>query len=96
MANAGADTNGSQFYIVQNTQSTAANSLNKTTYPQKVIDAYKNGGLPSLDGNYTIFGQVIDGMDIVDKIASVETDQNDKPTEDVTIQSIKVVKDYTF
>ena len=37
-------------------------------FPAKIIDAYKNGGNPTLDGgNYTVFGQVIDGMDVVDK-----------------------------
>ncbi|MBC6498476.1 peptidylprolyl isomerase [Weissella confusa] len=40
-----------------------------------------------------VFGQVISGMDVVDKIASVATDDNDKPTETVTVTSVEVVKD---
>ncbi|WP_332635106.1 peptidylprolyl isomerase, partial [Halalkalibacter flavus] len=56
-------------------------------------DAYKKGGNPTLDGSYTVFGQVISGMDFVDKIASVATDDNDKPTETVTVTSVEVVKD---
>lgn len=95
MANAGADTNGSQFFINQNTAD-ASSQLSTASHPGKIIEAYKNGGNPSLDGGYTVFGQVIEGMDIVDKIAAVETDSNDKPTSDVTINSIEIVKDYNF
>ncbi len=58
----------------------------------------KNGGNPSLDGafsavdrGHTVFAQVYNGMDVVDKIASVETDtSNNKPTEDVKIKSIDI------
>ncbi len=70
-----------------------------------VTDAYKSlyeeqGGNPSLDGAYnafnpqrghTVFGQVYEGMEIVDAIAQVETDDSDKPVEDVTINSIEIV-----
>ena len=95
MANAGADTNGSQFFINQNSDDQSS-QLPTDKYPQSIIDAYANGGNPSLDGDYTVFGQVIDGMDVVDKIAAVDTDSNDKPTTDVTITSIDIVKDYDF
>lgn len=54
---------------------------------------YKNiGGTPRLDGTYTVFGEVIEGLDIVDKIASVNTDINDKPLQDVKILKIKIVR----
>ena len=70
-----------------------------------VTDAYKSlyeeqGGNPSLDGAYnafnpqrghTVFGQVYEGMEVVDAIAQVETDDSDKPVEDVTINSIEIV-----
>lgn len=95
MANAGADTNGSQFFINQNPTDASA-QLSTSKYPGKIIEAYKSGGNPSLDGGYTVFGQVISGMEIVDQIAAVETDSNDKPTTDVTINSIEIVKDYKF
>lgn len=95
MANAGAGTNGSQFFINQNTTDVSS-QLSSSKYPTKIVDAYKNGGNPNLDGKHTVFGQVIEGMDIVDKIASVETDSSDKPKTDVKIESIEIVKDYTF
>ena len=69
MANAGADTNGSQFFINQNAAD-ASGQLSSGKAPGKIIEAYKNGGNPSLDRGYTVFGQVIEGMDVVDKIAS--------------------------
>ena len=57
----------------------------------------ENGGNPTLDGAYnavdrghTVFAQVISGMDVVDKIAEVETDENDKPVKDVVIESIEI------
>lgn len=95
MANKGEDTNGSQFYINQNSTDNAS-SLSTSKYPKAIIDAYKKGGNPDLDGQYTVFGQVISGMDVVDKIAQVETDDSNKPKTDVTIKSIKIIKDYQF
>ncbi len=95
MANAGAGTNGSQFFINQNTTDMSS-QLSSSKYPTKIVEAYKNGGNPNLDGKHTVFGQVIEGMDIVDKIASVETDSSDKPKTDVKIESIEIIKDYTF
>lgn len=95
MANAGTGTNGSQFFINQNTTDMSS-QLSSSKYPTKIVDAYKNGGNPNLDGKHTVFGQVIEGMDIVDKIAAVETDSSDKPKTDVKIESIEIMKDYTF
>ncbi|MGT2742499.1 peptidylprolyl isomerase [Streptococcus plurextorum] len=98
MANAGPDTNGSQFFIVQNQQDWSS-QLDTQIYPKKIIEAYQKGGFPAPtggDGNYTVFGQVIKGMDVVDSIATVETDSSDKPLEAITIDSIEIIKDYNF
>ncbi|NRG44381.1 peptidylprolyl isomerase [Bacillus sp. CRN 9] len=93
MANRGADTNGSQFFIVQNTKLDAGieKQLIENNYPEEIIEAYKeNGGTPWLDGKHTVFGQVIEGMDVVDKIAAAEKNENDKPNEDIVIEKITV------
>ena len=96
MANSGPNTNGSQFYINQNKEDWSS-KLPTERFPAKIIEAYKNGGNPTLDGgNYTVFGQVIDGMEVVDKIAEAETDDKDKPKEDVKIEKMEVIKDYDF
>jgi peptidyl-prolyl cis-trans isomerase B (cyclophilin B) len=89
MANAGPDTNGSQFFIVQ------SSSLNGGLqgYPDEIAEAYKiNGGTPHLDTAHTVFGQVIEGMEVIDEIAEVETGAGDKPVEDVVIESISVIE----
>jgi len=93
MANAGPNTNGSQFFIVQmkHLPSDMLRQLQGAGFPEEIIEAYaKNGGTPWLDHKHTVFGHVIEGMDIIDKIAEVEKDFRDKPLEDVKIESITV------
>lgn len=92
MANAGPNTNGSQFFIVQNQHLSPEMNVQMEVagYPEKVIEAYANGGTPWLDFHHTVFGQVIAGMDVVDQIAACATDAQDKPQQDVTIQTVKV------
>jgi len=55
------------------------------------VEAYTTiGGTPHLDGEYTVFGEVVEGMDIVDKIQQVKTDRSDRPEEDVKIVKVEV------
>lgn len=114
MANSGANTNGSQFYIVQNKQVeeqyfenvdsvideyggdklltiAATGKIFRTNYNEDVRKKYLElGGTPQLDYGYTIFGQVYEGMDVVDKIAAVEKDESDKPLKDVVIEKLEI------
>ncbi|MBR5540377.1 MAG: peptidylprolyl isomerase [Clostridia bacterium] len=95
MANAGPGTNGSQFFIVQ-ANSVHPNFISQMKelpayFPAEAVEAYAQaGGTPHLDYHHTVFGQVFEGMDVVDAIASVPTNHSDKPLEDVIILGIDV------
>ena len=97
MASAGTGTSslGSQFFITQaHYDEETAKILEQYEWPSDIIEMYKkHGGYMSLYQGYTIFGQVIDGMDVVDEIAKTKTNASDKPLEDVVIESIEV-KEY--
>lgn len=95
MANSGPDTNGSQFFIVQATsvpeQMLAQMKELPDSFPPECVEAYANlGGTPWLDFRHTVFGQVVEGMKVVDAIAAVEVGLEDLPEEDVLIRSIDV------
>ena len=94
MANAGPGTNGSQFFIVQNSalDPSLPEQMKKAGYPEKVVKAYENGGTPHLDGKHTVFGQVVEGMDVVDKIAATPVGGGEKPEKDVVIEKINVLQ----
>jgi peptidyl-prolyl cis-trans isomerase B (cyclophilin B) len=66
---------------------------NNYKIPEDQRNVYKSlGGVPRLDGIYTVFGEVIEGLDVVDRIASVKTDSNDKPLNDIKIIKIKILR----
>ena len=91
MANAGPDTNGSQFFIVQNGNVDTGGFDREVTQPEEIKKAYEEmGGTPHLDYSHTVFGQVIEGMETVDKIAKVEENQT-RPIEDILIESIDIL-----
>ncbi len=96
MANAGPGTNGSQFFIVQAQEVdpgliSQMAMLGDRGFPAETVENYKAvGGTPWLDFKHTVFGQVYEGMEVVDAIANVKTGRGDKPVEDVIINSIEI------
>jgi cyclophilin family peptidyl-prolyl cis-trans isomerase len=88
---------GSQFYIVQGAVTSeqtlqASSARTGVKYTPDQIKAYETiGGTPHLDGGYTVFGEVIEGLDVIDKIAAVQTGQGDVPVKPVTM-TIKIIE----
>ena len=89
---------GSQFYIVQGKKFDEAwldmyEDRSGKVFSARQRQAYQTvGGSPHLDGDYTVFGEVAEGLDVVDKIAAVKTGNMDVPLEPVTIKSITIEK----
>ena len=80
-----------QDELVKKTEAEAAKNPVKLTDAQR--EAYTTvGGTPHLDGTYTVFGEVVEGMDIVAKIETTATGAQDRPKEDIKIISMKVIK----
>lgn len=91
--------NGSQFYFSMGAavdeaylQRLFSNENYQNSYTKAGVEAYvKNGGQPSLDGDYTVFAQVFEGLDILNNIQQVTTDSYDKPVNNVVIEKAQVV-----
>lgn len=91
MANAGPNTNGSQFFIVTAPEvpNNMLTQLEGAGFPKEIVDSYREkGGTPWLDHRHTVFGHVVNGMDVVLDIQAVQTGAQDKPVHDVVIESI--------
>ena len=93
MANSGSNTNGSQFFIVQANELADGQeqALKSAGTDRRAVSKYQaEGGTPWLDGKHTVFGQVLEGMEVVDAIAAAQTDEDDRPLEEITILSVTV------
>ena len=92
------ESSGSQFYIVQgqrfNEQQLKAIAMQyKKTFSPEQIEIYKTiGGTPFLDNDYTVFGEVVEGLDVIDKIAIVQCDPNNRPIDDVKMK-VRVIEE---
>ena len=92
------ESSGSQFYIVVGKQwdDTSLDAMQERTgikYSKEEREMYKTiGGVPHLDGSYTVFGEVVEGLDIVEAISNVATGTADRPTADVKIVKAAIIE----
>jgi cyclophilin family peptidyl-prolyl cis-trans isomerase len=103
-SNPAKESSGSQFYIVQGkifdledlkVEEEKKKAVNPDfKFSEEAVKNYTTiGGTPHLDGEYTVFGEVIEGLDVLDKIAFTETRPGDRPVKDIFIKKATVVKE---
>ncbi len=91
------ESSGSQFFVVQGTIQTdqqleSFEKMKSIQYNEAQKNLYKEiGGYPSLDGDYSVFGEVVEGLDVIDKIGAVPTASGNRPLEDVKMK-IRILK----
>ena len=91
-ANPAKESSGSQFYVVQgrpvpDAQLNSFEQQKGIKYNEAQRKLYGElGGAPALDGDYTVFGEVVEGLEVIDKLAAVATDRQNRPTEDLTMK----------
>ncbi|MDO4566979.1 MAG: peptidylprolyl isomerase [Oscillospiraceae bacterium] len=93
MANSAENQNGSQFYFVtgEAVSAEALEEMRSLGYSEEVVSAYESeGGQPGLDYKYTVFGQVYEGLEVLEKINKVNTDASDKPRREITLISLTI------
>ncbi len=79
--------------LIGKTELEAEKRKDETKMPAELRETYKTtGGVPFLDNQYTVYGEVVEGLDVVDAIQQVKTNKQDRPTENVVIKSVEVLE----
>ena len=79
--------------LIGKTELEAEKRKDETKMPSELRETYKTiGGVPFLDNQYTVYGEVVEGLDVVDAIQQVKTNKQDRPTENVVIKSVEVLE----
>ena len=79
--------------LIGKTEIEAEKRKGENKIPAEIRETYKTiGGVPFLDNQYTVYGEVIEGIEVVDSIQQVKTNKQDRPTENIIIKSVKIIE----